>query len=105
MEVSVVLKFSIFDFKLIDSGEATRGKFCFQVGALFRCYLPIASFDATFAAKCSSNGGPEAVVSKWLAQGQNVWLLPLLFLFLFFLRQMRYFLSLTKPLSWDEELA
>ena len=37
----------------------------------FGFYLPIASYGTIFAAKCSSNGGLEAVVSKRLAQGHK----------------------------------
>ena len=37
----------------------------------FGYYLPIASYGTIFAAKCSSNGGLEAVVSKGLAQGHK----------------------------------
>ena len=37
----------------------------------FGYYLPIASYGTIFAAKWSSNGGLEAVVSKQLAQGHK----------------------------------
>ena len=37
----------------------------------FGYYLPIASYGTIFAAKWSSNGGLEAVVSKRLAQGHK----------------------------------
>ena len=43
----------------------------FQSRRLFGYYLPIASYGTIFAAKWSSNGGLEAVISKWLAQGHK----------------------------------
>ena len=65
----------------------------------FGYYLPIASYGTIFAAKWSSNGGLEAVVSEWLAQGHKGLTAHLCSFYFAFLRQMRYFLSLTIPLS------
>ena len=37
----------------------------------FGYYLPIVSYGTIFETKWSSNGGFEAVVTKWLAQGHK----------------------------------
>ena len=61
----------------------------------FGYYLPIASYGTAFAAKWSSNGGLEAMWTCSRSQRSDC--SPLLIFV--FLRQMRYFLSLTVPLS------
>ena len=51
------------------AGGSRIGSSAFQVGGIL--YLPIANYGTVFAAKWSCNGGLEAVVSKWLAQGHK----------------------------------
>ena len=58
------------------------------------------SYATIFAAKWWSNGGLEAVVSKWLAQGHKGLTAHCCSFYFAFLRQMSYFLSLTIPLSY-----
>ena len=80
-------------------GGRRIGSSAFLSRRTFGYYLPIASYGTIFAAKWSSNGGLEAVVSNRLAQGQKG-LTAHRYSFCFaLLRQMRYFLSLTMPLS------
>ena len=57
----------------------------------FGYYLPIASYRTIFAAKWSSNGELEAVVSKWLAQGHKGLTAHRCSVCFAFLSQMRYF--------------
>ena len=52
-------------------GERRTSRSAFLSRRPLRYYLPIASYGTIFAAKWSSNGGLEAVVSTRLAQGHE----------------------------------
>ena len=87
------------------SVDAEKAVLLLYVGALSHTismaapFLPIAIYDTIFATKLSSNGRLEAVVTEWPAQGHKSLTADRCSFVLSFFDQMRYFLSLTIPLS------
>ena len=83
----------------ITAGWAPNKQFCFSKWAPFRILTPHSKLWHHIAAKWSSNGGLEAVVSKWFAQGHKGLSSHRCSFHFCFSPPIPLFLSLTIPLS------